>query len=96
MNSRLIAQSLFLLAGIAILLLLIVPAVHLPFVVVHGPLTALRAQRAAWLVDFLLRTAAFLCVGFVLPIITLLYNTALCTPRSSPVDRFGLESPLRC
>ena len=55
-------------AGIAILVLLIVPAVHLPFVVVHGPVTALRAQRAAWLFVLLLRAAAFLSAGTLLTI----------------------------
>lgn len=96
MNSRPIAQSLFLLAGIAILLLLIVPAVHVPFVVVHGPLTALRAQRAASLVSFLLRAAAFMFLGFVLPLMTVLYKAAFCTPRSAHVDRFAIKSSLRC
>lgn len=66
MSSRQIAQGLFMAAGIAILVLLIVPAVHLPFVVVHGPMTALRAQRAAWLFILLLRAAAFLFVSTLL------------------------------
>jgi hypothetical protein len=67
MSSRQIAQSLFLAAGIAIVVLLILPAVHLPCIVVHGPLSALRAQRAAWLLDLLMRAAAFLFLGFLLP-----------------------------
>lgn len=66
MSSRQIAQGLFMAAGVAMLVLLIVPAVHLPFVVVHGPLTALRAQRAAWLFGLLLRAAAFLFMGLLL------------------------------
>ena len=82
MSSRQIAQGLFMAAGIAMLVLLIVPAIHLPFVVVHGPVTALRAQRAAWLFNLLLRAAAFLFVGLLLT-----------TPRNSKVG-FG-PPPLR-
>jgi hypothetical protein len=63
MRSRQTVQTLLLLAGIAILALLIVPAVHLPFVVLHGPMSALRAQRAASLLAFVLRAAAFLFAG---------------------------------
>ena len=96
MSSRQIAQSLFLAAGIAILVLLVVPAVHLPFVVVHGPLTALRAQRAAWLVSFLLRAAAFLFLGFVFPVLSKREITGLRTMSPHYSDRFLPKSPLRC
>ena len=69
MSSRQIARSLFLAAGISILVLLILPAVHVPCIVVHGPLTALRAQRAAWMLNFLMRAAAFLFAGLLLPLL---------------------------
>ena len=67
MNSRQIAQLLWLVAGLSILVLLMIPVVHVPCVVVHGPTTALRAQRAAWLLNFLMRAAAFLFAGMLLP-----------------------------
>ena len=67
MSWRQVAYGLLLAAGIAILVLLIVPAVHVPFIVVHGPVSALRAQRSAWLFGLLLQAMAFLLVG-VLPL----------------------------
>ena len=66
MRSRQIVQTLLLLAGIAILALLITPAVHVPFVVLHGPMSALRAQRAASLLAFALWAAAFLFAGLLI------------------------------
>ena len=66
MRSRQIAQTLVLLAGISILALLITPAVHVPFVVLHGPMSALRAQRAASLLAFALWAAAFLFAGLLI------------------------------
>jgi hypothetical protein len=66
MRSPQTVQTLLLLAGIAILALLIIPAVHVPFVVLHGPMTALRAQRAASVLNFLLRAAAFLFAGLLI------------------------------
>lgn len=60
MRSRQIIRFLFLVSGIAILALLFMPVVHVPCVVVHGPSSALRAQRAALLLQLLLQTAAFL------------------------------------
>jgi hypothetical protein len=66
MSSRQIARRLFMAVGIAILVLLIVPAVHVPFLVIHGPMTALRAQRAASLFILLLRASAFLFAGLLL------------------------------
>jgi hypothetical protein len=65
MRSRQAVQTVLLLAGIAILALLIIPTVHVPFVVLHGPMTALRAQRAASVLNFLLRAAAFLFAGLL-------------------------------
>lgn len=67
MSWRQVAYVLLLAAGIAILVLLIVPAVHVPFIVVHGPVSALRAQRLAWLFCLLLQALAFLLAG-VLPL----------------------------
>ena len=63
------AQLLWLTAGLSILVLLMIPVVHVPCLVVHGPTTALRAQRAAWLLNFLLRAAAFLFIGMLLPML---------------------------
>jgi len=64
MQSRQIVRGLVVAAGIAILALLIAPAVHMPCIVVHGPISALRAQRAAWLLRILIQTSAFLIAGF--------------------------------
>lgn len=69
MNSRQIIQLLLLAVAVCIFVLLMVPAVHVPCIVVHGPTTALRAQRAAWLFDFLIRAAAFLFAGMLLTMI---------------------------
>jgi len=71
-GSRQVVQGIFLAAGIAILVLLFMPAVHAPFVVMHGPMTALRAQRAAWMIRVLLQAAAFLFAGLLLPLLNLL------------------------
>jgi hypothetical protein len=70
MNSRQIIQALWLAAGLSILVLLMIPAVHLPCIVIHGPATALRAQRAASLLIFLMQAAAFLFAGMVLPLLS--------------------------
>jgi hypothetical protein len=63
MGSRQIACSLFLGAGIAIVALLIIPAVHVPFIVVHGPVSTLSSQRSAWSLIFLLWAAARVMAG---------------------------------
>jgi hypothetical protein len=63
MSSRQIACSLFLGAGIAIVALLIIPAVHVPFIVVHGPVSTLSSQRSAWSLIFLLWAAARMMAG---------------------------------
>jgi len=96
MSSGQIARSVFVAAVIAILVLLIVPAVHLPFVVVHGPITALRAQRAAWLLTLLLRTVAFLSLGFAFPVLSLSAISNVNLALDSVSDKFPLRSPLRC
>lgn len=96
MNSRQIVQLLLLAAGLSILVLLMIPAVHVPCVVVHGPVTALRAQRAAWLFHFLMRAAAFLFVGMLLP---LLCQPALFRRILLPISELGdlsLNCALRC
>jgi hypothetical protein len=67
MNSRQTVRALWLAAGLSILVLLMIPVVHLPCVVIHGPATALRAQRAASLLVFLMQAAAFLFAGKVSP-----------------------------
>ena len=64
MHSRQVIQGFFLIAGIAILALLILPAVHVPFIVVHGPMSALRAQRAATLFQILIQMSAFITAEF--------------------------------
>ena len=66
MSSRQVVQVLFLAAGLCILALLMMPAVHLPCLVVHGPTTALRAQRWALMLVLFLRAAAFLFAGMAL------------------------------
>jgi hypothetical protein len=96
MSSGQIARSVFVAAVIAIMVLLIVPAVHLPFVVVHGPMTALRAQRAAWMLTLLLRTVAFLFLGFVFPILSLSAISNVNLALDSVSDKFPPRSPLRC
>ena len=65
MSSRQIAQGLLVAVGLAILVLLMTPVVHCPCIVVHGPTTALRAQRAAILLVVLMRAAASLFVGML-------------------------------
>ena len=64
MHSRQVIQGLLLTAGIAVVALLILPAVHVPFIVVHGPVSALRAQRAALLFQSLIQTSALMLAGF--------------------------------
>ena len=64
MHSRQVIQGLLLTAGIAVVALLILPAVHVPFIVVHGPVSALRAQRAALLFQVLIQASAFTFAGF--------------------------------
>jgi hypothetical protein len=64
MHSRQLIQGLLLMAGIAVVALLILPAVHVPFIVVHGPVSALRAQRAALLFQILIQTSALTLAGF--------------------------------
>lgn len=64
MHSRQVIQGLLVAAGIAIVALLILPAVHVPFIVVHGPVSALRAQRAALLFQVLIQTSALMFAGF--------------------------------
>jgi hypothetical protein len=63
MNSRLIAVALLTVASIAILALLIMPVVHVPYVVVHGPMTALLAHRSAALFNALMGAGASLVVA---------------------------------
>lgn len=64
MHSRQLIRGLLLTAGIAVVALLVLPAVHVPFIVVHGPLTALRAQRAALLFQILIQMSALTIAGF--------------------------------
>jgi hypothetical protein len=95
MSSRQIARGLFMAAGIAILVLLVVPAVHVPFVIVHGPMTALRAQRAASLFILLLRASAFLFAGLLL---TAPYNSKVgfCPPPLRSSTPLQLSCAWRC
>ena len=64
MHSRQLIRGLLLTAGIAVVALLVLPAVHVPFIVVHGPLSALRAQRAALLFQILIQMSALTIAGF--------------------------------
>ncbi|HWY68929.1 MAG TPA: hypothetical protein VNX88_09705 [Terriglobales bacterium] len=59
MNSRLIVVGLLIVASLTILALLMTPVVHVPYIVVHGPMSALRAQRAAALFNALIGASAF-------------------------------------
>ena len=96
MSSRQMVQGILLAVGLSILFLFMIPVVHVPCVVIHGPATVLRAQRAAWLFDFLLRAAAFLFVGMLLP---LLCQPALFRRISLPISELGdlsLNCALRC
>ena len=96
MTSRQMAQGLLLAVGLSILVLLMIPVVHVPCLVVHGPVTALRAQRAALLLDFLMRAAAFLFVGMLLPVLSepALFGRIL-LPISELSD-LSLNCALRC
>ena len=96
MSSRQIAQSLFLAAGIAILVLLILPAVHVPCIVVHGPLSALRAQRAAWLLSLLMSAAAFLFVGVLPPLRRKDANSGFLAPPLPVLAPARLSCAMRC
>lgn len=95
MSLRRIAQVVFLAAGVAILVLLIVPAVHVPFIVIHGPATALRAQRSAALFDLLLRAVAFLFAGVLLPFLAAHEIVISVSPRVS-LSALRLSYALRC
>lgn len=96
MSSRQIARGVFLAAGIAILVLLVVPAVHVPFVIVHGPLTALRAQRAAWLFNLLLRASAFLFAGLLLVPLSRRIMPGFCPPPLHSSSPLYLSCAWRC
>ncbi len=95
MNSRQLAYGLFLAAGIAILVLLIMPAVHVPFIVVHGPVSALRAQRSAWLFRLLVQAAAFLLAG-LLPLPCPPTTSRIDLPKLSGFARISSNFALRC
>ncbi|MBV9074483.1 MAG: hypothetical protein JOZ10_12685 [Acidobacteria bacterium] len=67
MSSRQIVEVFLLTAGLCIVVLLMTPVVHVPCIVVHGPASALRAQRAALLFVLLMQAAAFLFLGILSP-----------------------------
>jgi hypothetical protein len=96
MSWRQIAQSLFLAAGIAILVLLILPGVHVPCIVVHGPLTALRAQRAVWLLNLLMWAAAFLFAGVLPPLLCDDANSGFFGPPLTVLAPARLSCAMRC
>jgi hypothetical protein len=95
MSSRQLAYGLCLAAGIAILVLLVMPAVHVPFIVVHGPVTALRAQRSAWLLCLLVQAAAFLVAEVLLPPLPS-GTLTLTVPKPSIVVQSSPNLALRC
>jgi hypothetical protein len=95
MSSRQVACGLFLAAGVAILALLIMPAVHLPFIVVHGPVSALRAQRSASLLRFMVQAAAFLLAG-LLPLPSSPAIVKFCLPKPNSFARMSPNLALRC
>jgi hypothetical protein len=95
MGSRQIAYSLFLGVGIAIVALLMIPAVHLPFIVVHGPVSTLDVHRPAWALIFLVETPAFVAAG------SASLSTAMRLSQQTNEATFlfrplRLNSPLRC
>jgi hypothetical protein len=95
MTSRQIMYGLLLAVGFSIFVLLMIPAVHVPCIVVHGPTTALRAQRAAWLLTFLMRAAALLFVGML----TLLLPRSVFQVGTVTIlnpDALSLSCALRC
>jgi hypothetical protein len=96
MRSRQIVQTLLLLAGIAILALLITPAVHVPFVVLHGPMSALRAQRAASLLAFALWAAAFLFSGLLIGPRFRLHISQSGIQRFRAANPLNLSCAMRC
>jgi hypothetical protein len=95
MTSRQIMYGLLLAVGFSIFVLLMIPAVHVPCIVVHGPTTALRAQRAAWLLTLLMRAAALLFVG----LLTLLFPSRVFQVGTVTIlnpDALSLSCALRC
>ena len=96
MNSRLIVVGLLIAAGIAVLALLITPVVHLPYIVVHGPMSALRAQRAAALFKALLSACASLFVGLVFAIREMRKAAARGSTPFEVSDPLDLSCALRC
>ena len=96
MHSRQVIQALFLMAGIAILALLFVPAVHVPFIVVHGPMSALRAQRAAWMFQLLIQTSALSVAGFYIPVRALIRHSQNEPSLTSSKCSWNLICALRC
>jgi hypothetical protein len=95
MGSRQIVQGLLILAGLSILVLLMIPAVHVPCIVVHGPATALRAQRAAWLLTLLIRAAALSDVGMLTVLSLRTVTTGIRIPICATQDS-ALNCSLRC
>ena len=96
MRSRQIVQTLLLLAGIGILALLIIPAVHVPFVVLHGPMSALRSQRAASLLAFALWAAAFLFAGPLIGRRFRLHSSQIGIQGFRAANPVGLSCAMRC
>ena len=95
MSSRQIAQGLLLAVGLSILVLLMLPVVHCPCIVVHGPTTALRAQRSAILLIVMMRAAAFLFVGMLAAMV---FRAASRTDslRVFSMNALSLSCALRC
>lgn len=96
MSSQQTIQALLIALAVCIFVLLMIPVVHVPCIVVHGPTTALRAQRAAWLLDFLIRAAAFLFAGMLLLLVSrwpTTWETVSLIPASADPS---LNCALRC
>ena len=96
MNSRLIVFGLLIVASVAILALLIMPSVHVPYIVVHAPMTALRAQRAAALFNALIGGNAFLFLGLLF---TPWHGRVICRREGTTLELPGsphLTCSLRC
>jgi len=96
MNSRLIVVGLLIVTSLAILALLITPVVHVPYIVVHGPMSALRAQRAAALFNALIGASAIFFAGLIFVLHALLTTSRLGSTTFELPSAPYLSCSLRC
>jgi len=96
MNSRLIVVGLLIVTSLAILALLITPVVHVPYIVVHGPMSALRAQRAAALFNALIGASAIFFAGLIFVLHALRTTSRLGSTTFELLSAPHLSCSLRC